>query len=226
MPKKPLIIGAILFILISFFVDYTALSHRFTGTVPTLSSLLKTENPPVPQPIRALFVGDIMLDRWVAKHAAQYGASSLFTNIKPLFEGNDLIVGNLEGTITSQPSVTQNGSGLLQFTFSPQLVRDTLVPLGFTAVSIANNHTLDFGQTGYEETKENLIKDAILSFGSPSNSENLSTQKEVNGKLFCFVGYEEFINSEPQPILDEIGSLHTSCYRIIVFAHWGVEYIP
>jgi poly-gamma-glutamate synthesis protein (capsule biosynthesis protein) len=224
--KKLLIVGAVLFILVSFSVDYAILSRHSSDAIPLVSSIIETENPPVSQPIRALFVGDIMLDRWVANHAAKYGTASLFANIRPLFEGNDLIVGNLEGTITSQPSVTQNGSGLLQFTFSPQLVRDTLVPLGFTAVSIANNHTLNFGQSGYEETKTNLVKDAILSFGSPSNSENLSTQKEINGKLFCLVGYEEFINSDPQPILDEIRSLRTSCYRIIVFTHWGVEYIP
>jgi gamma-polyglutamate biosynthesis protein CapA len=98
--------------------------------------------------------------------------------------------------------------------------------LGFTAVNLANNHTLDFGQSGYEETKENLAKDDILYFGSPSNNEDLSTQINVRGKLICLVGYEEFINPEPQTILDEIHSLQASCYRIIVFAHWGVEYLP
>lgn len=225
MSKKPLIVGAILFILVSFSVDYVILSRHTAGAVPLLSSVFKTENPPAPEPIRALFVGDIMLDRWVANHAAKYGTESLFTKIQPLFEGNDLVVGNLEGPITSQASVTQNGSGLLQFTFSPQLVRDTLVPLGFTAVNLANNHTLNFGQSGYEETKASLVQNGILFFGSPSNSENLSTHKEVNGKSFCLIGYEEFINSDPQPILDEIRSLRASCYRIILFTHWGVEYI-
>jgi poly-gamma-glutamate synthesis protein (capsule biosynthesis protein) len=224
--KKLLIVGAVLFILVSFSVDYLILAYPNKNIPPTLHTIVKIENPPAPQPIRALFVGDIMLDRWVANHAARYGTSSLFANIRPLFERNDMIVGNLEGTITSNTSVSQNGSGILRFTFNPQLVRDTLVPLGFTAVSIANNHTLDFGQSGYEETKANLAKDNILFFGSPSNSENLSTQKEVNGKLFCFVGYEEFINPDPQPILDEINSLRASCYRIVVFTHWGVEYIP
>ncbi|OGF94509.1 hypothetical protein A2609_00475 [Candidatus Kaiserbacteria bacterium RIFOXYD1_FULL_47_14] len=226
MSKKLLIVGTVIFILVSFSVDYAILSRHSSGAVSLLSSVLKTENLLDLQPIRALFVGDIMLDRWVANHAAQYGTASLFTNIRPLFEGNDMIVGNLEGTITSEPSVTQNGSGLLQFTFNPQLVRDTLVPLGFTAVTLANNHTLDFGQSGYEETKANLIKDAILSFGSPSNSGDFSTKKDIRGKSICFVGYEEFVNSDPQPILDEIHSLRASCYRIIVVTHWGVEYIP
>lgn len=223
MLNKSLIVGAVIFILVSFSVDYVILSYP-KNAESTLDTIVKTDNLQNIQQISALFVGDIMLDRSVAKHAEIYGTSSLFKNILPLFEGNDITIGNLEGAITSEPSVSQNDSDILRFTFNPQLARDVLVSLGFTAVSLSNNHTLDFGPTGCTDTKTNLTKNAILFFGSPSNSENLSTQKEVNGKLFCFVGYEEFINSDPQPILDEINFLQSSCYRTIVFAHWGVEY--
>jgi hypothetical protein len=127
--KKLLIIGAVIFIAISFPIDYAILSHPYISTAPTPASApvtkLVAENLPSFQPIRALFVGDIMLDRSVANHATQYGATSLFANIRSLFDGNDITVGNLEGAITSQPSVSQNGSGVLRFTFNPQLVRDT-----------------------------------------------------------------------------------------------------
>ena len=223
MSNKLLIVGAVLFILISSTVNYVILSYP-ENTESNINTTEETNNLQNTQQIRAIFVGDIMLDRGVAKHAELYGTSSIFVNVRSLFEGNDLTVGNLEGTITSQDSVSKNNSGILRFTFNPQLASYVLKSLGFTAVSLANNHTLDFGQSGYEETKENLIKNVILSFGSPSNGRDLSVQVNIKGKQFCLVGYEEFINSDPQPIIDEINSLESSCYQIIVLPHWGIEY--
>ena len=71
------------------------------------------------KPPSMLFVGDIMLDRDVARHARRVGAQKLFENVQPVFTSHDIVVGNLEGTITDNPSVSEDDNTILQFTFEP-----------------------------------------------------------------------------------------------------------
>ncbi len=178
------------------------------------------------KPIRVLFVGDIMLDRYVAHNTAIQGREPFIKEIRSLFENNDFNVANLEGTITDSPSIAQVDHTIFRFTFDKTLAEFILRALSLNVVSLANNHTLDFGVSGYASTRDFLTERDVLFFGSPSNSENLSVQKIVRGKNICFVGYEAFIRPDPVPILAEIQTLKPSCYRIIVFAHWGEEYNP
>ncbi|MBC7836744.1 CapA family protein [Acetobacteraceae bacterium] len=178
----------------------------------------------VEKPVRVLFAGDIMLDRDIARNTARVGVESFVADVAPLFANNDINVANLEGTVTDFPSIAQIDNTVLRFTFTPALAESVLTSLKLDAVSLANNHALDFGAAGYSQTRDFLSERGILSFGSPSNSENLSAQKTVRGNNICFVGYEDFINADPTIITNEITSIRPFCYRVVVFTHWGVEY--
>lgn len=177
-----------------------------------------------PEPVTVLFVGDIMLDRQVAFHIKRVGSEAFLQNIVPLFEVADINVGNLEGTVTHNPSIAQVDTSIFRFTFEPVLAEKVLQTLGLTIVSLANNHTLDFGIGGYKETRDFLTARDVMYFGSPSNSENLSVVKTVRGKVMCFIGYQDFVAPDPSKITKEIEILRPACYRIIVFPHWGEEY--
>src|SRR4051812_13939565 len=71
------------------------------------------------KPLVVVFMGDIMLDRDVARAAAARGASALFASTTDLLAGSDLRIANLEGTITTNPSIAQQNSNILRFTFDP-----------------------------------------------------------------------------------------------------------
>jgi gamma-polyglutamate biosynthesis protein CapA len=179
-----------------------------------------------PKPVSVLFVGDIMLDRHVALHVERIGQEKFLENIAPLFKDYDLTVGNLEGTITNNPSVSRADTSIMRFTFAPALAEYVLKTLRLDMVSLANNHALDFGASGYSETRSFLAKHHVLYFGSPSNSENLSVIKLVRGKPMCFVGYQDFVQPDAPKINAEVARLDPLCYKVIVFAHWGEEYLP
>jgi poly-gamma-glutamate synthesis protein (capsule biosynthesis protein) len=174
-------------------------------------------------PITMFFTGDIMLDRSVAKRAEEYGNESLLAKVAPLFKGNDLIIGNLEGTITDNVSIARKDHSLLHFTFDPELAH-ILSDNGFTHVSLSNNHSLDFGWKGYEKTKEYLKEFGIDFFGSARNDDNLSTIVEVKGKHICFVGYHQLFSPDESGILSEIARIRPTCDFLILTAHWGIEY--
>jgi poly-gamma-glutamate synthesis protein (capsule biosynthesis protein) len=185
--------------------------------------------PGVPQPIATsiihlLFVGDLMFDRAVAEHAQKFGIDSLFTNIDRLFLGTHAVIGNLEGTITNEQSLSIENNSILRFTFNP-IFAGLLKKNAFTTVSLANNHALDFGKSGYVQTEENLQAAGIVPFGSPFNNENISTKITADGKTICFIGYHDLFTSDPTSAFQEIKNIRPACSYITLFAHWGVEYV-
>lgn len=184
--------------------------------------------PQEPKGISILFGGDVMLDRNVAKRSEDRGGAGMWSPaLLQYFEDptTDLRVVNLEGTITTNQSIARRDSSILRFTFNPEFAHSSLAPLRLSAVSLANNHALDFYQSGYQSTKHYLDEWGIPYFGHPLNSEGmLSAQLLVDGKTICLVGYHELFESDPTSVLAEIERLRPSCFRTVVMPHWGIEY--
>jgi poly-gamma-glutamate synthesis protein (capsule biosynthesis protein) len=170
-----------------------------------------------------LFVGDIMLDRGVAQHADKYGTDSLFSKVERLFLGTHAVIGNFEGTMTTYPSISEKDYSILRFTADP-LYAGVIKRLDFSAFSLANNHALDFGEPGYDQTVRNLSDAGLASFGSPRNDRNLSTSLDIHGKNICLVGYHDLYIPDPTPAIEEITRIRPDCTYIVLFAHWGIEY--
>jgi poly-gamma-glutamate synthesis protein (capsule biosynthesis protein) len=205
------------------FVGYLAYAG---GGAPaaTLRAIAEvTSNPKEGTPIQILFTGDLMLDRGVHSHALTVGDDSLFTGVKGIFAGIDAVVPNLEGTITSNPSISEVDHTDLRFTFDPHYAA-FLKSEGVAAVSLSNNHTDDFGTSGYLETKRDLDAAGIISFGSPANDRDYSGELTLRGKKVCFVGYEGFIHTDPAPIATEIAHLRPDCAFLVATMHAGEEY--
>jgi len=204
------------------------------GVLVAATSFWTMEAPPVgvpavhAAPVTMVFAGDIMLDRNVAVFAGLRGTDSLFASTSALFASSTLRVANLEGTITTNPSIAQANHTILQFTFDPMLARVALAPLNLSAVSQANNHALDFGESGYESTKAYLAGWGISSFGDPFNrTGRLTTVLPVPGqpnKQVCLIGYMQLFAPATTTVVDEIQRARPMCWRVVVFAHWGVEY--
>jgi AmmeMemoRadiSam system protein B len=199
--------------------DLLSTTSYITGYFSRGSSATTTE------PVHLLFTGDMMFDRAVAAHAKEDGDESLISQVERMFLGVDAAVSNLEGTITTNPSVSAQNNSLLEFTFDPHFA-GFLKDIGVTAVSLSNNHTFDFGESGYDSTKSFLAQAGVLSFGSPHNDDELSTKLNIHGKIVCLVGYEGFVNADPAPIAAKIASIRSSCDLVIATMHAGVEYFP
>lgn len=185
--------------------------------IPVKTEELKPDNPII------VFTGDVMLDRGVALHAKQYGDTSLSKGLPDIFKGTDAVVGNLEGTITNEKSVAIPDNSIFRFTFDPHYA-DWLKGAGFTALSLANNHSLDFGTSGYLETTDYLRKAGIVSFGSALNNLNISSELKIKDRNICLVGYHSLYNPDITSVIKEIERIKPNCSYLILVAHWGVEY--
>jgi len=176
--------------------------------------------------VTILFGGDIMMDRGIRKLGQQYGYDSLFASVTPMFKKADIVVANLEGPITSNPSKTLLSNGkitqLLEFTFDPETAR-ALASAGIDNVNLANNHTLNFKAEGLAETKEYLSQAGIKFFGDPNNATSSEIAETKNDIPIAFVGYHEF-SSGLAPVLDTISKLSNQGYFVVVMPHWDTEY--
>jgi poly-gamma-glutamate synthesis protein (capsule biosynthesis protein) len=201
--------------------------HSYDENSLLVPSSAQTSAQTASSTIRILFTGDIMLDRAVAKRAQRDGFDSLFAPLVAplghLFVGNDMVIGNLEGSMTDNQSISQQDHSILRFTFDSSYAVD-LSGIGFTGFSLSNNHSLDFGQDGFDQTQKNLADAGLISFGSPLNDRSLSSKITLKGKSVCFVGYLQLFRPDPTPVIDEIKRLRPQCDLLVTTAHWGVEY--
>ena len=172
-----------------------------------------------------LLVGDIMLDREVEDLIKQNSIYYPFQKVSNFLRGIDIVFGNLEGPIVKNPPELLNNS--LKFAFNLDVMK-AVSWCNFNLFSLANNHTLDMGKEGLEETKEWLKKYGINFVGDPlsASSDNLNSaffRDDITflafNQIFPFVIREE-------EIIKKVKSVKSSNPDnfLIVSLHWGEEY--
>ena len=154
------------------------------GNTPVISTLpeeknwlyrRETVNSSVQDPsLEILVVGDVMLGRGVAEVADPFG------EIQPLLAAADLTVGNYEGVISNLEVAAyseedQSGSTPYRLVATGGAAGE-LQAAGFDLLSLANNHSLDLGQSGLQDTIGRLARVGIKVAWSWEDSRNrLST---------------------------------------------------
>ncbi len=185
--------------------------------------------------ITMMFTGDIMLDRYVNTLRTQNGGDFPFTYMPDVMasieeklgvEDLDLVVGNLEGPITDS-SYVNPGTAMI-FNFKPDVV-DLLKRVGFTTLSMANNHTFDMGKDGVKQTHDYLAAAGIEAFGHPDtpNGEYSFITYEFGETKVGFLGLNDaIIRLDTDAAVAKIKELDPLVDYLIIGVHWGWEYEP
>lgn len=163
-----------------------------------------------------VLTGDVMLGRNVMNESVRNKNFTYpFLKVSDYLKTSDIVFTNLENPVIDDCPKIDSG-----FTFCslPDSI-DGLLFAGVNIISLANNHTQNFGLSGLLQT-EKLIGDAgILVTGTGK----LAT-KEVGGQKFGFLGFD-FTVQEPTLKDYELIKISDSKVAILVVAvHWGVEY--
>ncbi|MBD3244606.1 MAG: AmmeMemoRadiSam system protein B [Candidatus Moranbacteria bacterium] len=178
--------------------------------------------------ISLLFTGDLMFDRYIRQVAAQKGNDFIFGDTGSLLQKQDLVITNLEGPITMNPSISQGtpigGPGNMIFTFDPSLA-ETLKQFNIKMVNIGNNHILNFGQKGLEQTKNFLDQEEIEYFGTVNQLNNSGLIKNFQGVEIGFLNYNQFARFQTfEEFKNKIRLYKDKHDLVIVYAHWDREY--
>lgn len=181
-----------------------------------------TQMPPLHQKVSVLVFGDVMFDRAVRTYIENNSTYALFKNVVEDIDNADITVINLEGPITDNPSVVTKEN--LQFTFAKHTAEDLFL-VGIDAVSLANNHTSNFGREGLIQTRNNLADAKVGFFGDPANAKNYLVKSfSTSGLKISFVGYNQFENPNIDEVKKTIQGEKEKGHFVVFFPHWGEEY--
>lgn len=225
-----LALGGVFGILISRFtpicpnVDWfegLAIPGLSTSTAPIVHGGIET---PVDSRVSLVVVGDIMLDRTV-RDRMRIAKDPNYPFLKlPVdwFESFDYAIANLEGPVTDRRRPPEKS---IDFQFDPSVI-PVLKAQGIDAVSQANNHALDQGKIGYDDSVSRLRSAGILVFGHQVEDDAISlATTTIRGRRLAFLGF----NSTDNPVSRSDAFLSIELAKqqadtIIVYMHWGTEY--
>ncbi|MBS4016490.1 MAG: CapA family protein [Candidatus Latescibacteria bacterium] len=198
-------------------------------------------------PIKINFVGDIMLARRYEAPGGiinTYGVESIFAPTLPYLGNNAHIsVANLESPLTNRG--VRHPTKPIVFRGRPENVAG-LVYAGIDLVTLANNHILDYGLDGIEQTQRVLDSVNIIHSGAGANSYQAGMPVFINksGVNIGFLAYSDrtgqYNNYQPYlgagynkpgfaeldtfTLAQHIADLSNHADLIVVQMHSGSEY--
>ncbi len=147
----------------------------------------------------------------------KYGGEYFLKNVKNIFETDDLTIANLEGTFTDSTSRVDK-----TYAFKgPSKFVNILTSSSVEAVTLANNHSRDYGPKSLTDTKETLDNAGVIHFGYDETSV-----VDVKGIQVGLIGIYELIDhtGRAQQVKEHIAKVKSEgADVIIVIFHWGIE---
>ena len=144
---------------------------------------------PATTTVTLIAVGDIMLSRTVADRMEQSGLDYPFQKVSSFLNEADIVFGNLETPLIDGRRIE---SSEMIFRANPAAA-GALRRAGFTILSLANNHTPNFGARGLLETFRSLTENDIkyVAAGKNSTEANQPVYLTVNNFTFAFLAYND-----------------------------------
>lgn len=165
---------------------------------------------------KIIFAGDVMLGRTVMTTTLDSGDINYpFLKIKEKLKTADLVFVNLENPIIENCPRHYDG---FKFCATPEQIQG-LKNSNIKLVTLANNHTYNYGKSGFEETKSFLTKYGLNYVGD----SNLHIEK-INETSFGFLGFDFLTNKPTDKDFELIKSSDEKVDVLVLGVHWGVEY--
>ena len=152
-------------------------------------------------------------------YAARNDPSYFLENVRPIFEGDDLTLVNLENVLTDRalPEREKNQDPAYWFRSRTANIQ-ILTGSGVEAVSLANNHTNDYGPKGFQDTAK-AVEDAGLLYGN----NNRVFYFEKNGYRVAFICHGLWLEEQAGDIIARLREAEQDSDFQIVFYHGGAE---
>lgn len=225
---------------VNFFLFKIFLRQQPFKNIQTSTSSLISLSPTPPPLVSLIAVGDISFSRSVERIVKKENNYFYpFLKVSDFLKTGDIVFGNLETPITPGRE-TQTGEMI--FRSNPQSAQ-ALKQAGFNILSLANNHTPNFGEKGLLDTFNYLSNQEIKYVGAGKNSSEAYSPVtlEIKGIKFAFLAYTDnslvplsyeakenragiaFLRKEK--LIQSITQIEPQVDFIIVSLHAGNEYV-
>lgn len=203
------------------------------GTAQSSTGAIATSAPagaaPAP-PVRLAVVGDIALNYSIAddlealsEGKAPKGVDTGFPfgGVADRLRAADLAIGNLECVLSTKGKVSTWHKPFR----GPLAGADAILAAGIDLVSVANNHSWDFGADGFFDMLQSLDAKKLGVIGRgyrqglPHEPEK-ATIRDVRGTRVGFLGH---YLAEDADIARDVAEAATKADIVVAFFHWGRE---
>jgi poly-gamma-glutamate capsule biosynthesis protein CapA/YwtB (metallophosphatase superfamily) len=169
-------------------------------------------------------VGDIIMGTNYPRTRMPADWQYFFDGIKFHLGEADLVFGNFESTLTEVPHSAKNTSRPMTFAFrSPPWYASVLRAAGFNVLNVANNHSMDFFEQGFNDTIANIESEGMLAVGRKGEIQ----YTEVNGIKIAFIGFSYLNAHNTVHDLDAAGALVQEAEQnadvVVISVHAGKE---
>lgn len=191
------------------------------------------------EPITLAFVGDMHAEGGI-RSALNSDPASLLAGMQPAFDQADLVVGNVETAITTGGKAVNK-----KYVFrAPPSFLTALSEGGIDIATVANNHGMDYGASGFQDTLT-AFGDSKLGLVGAGKDEAEAYSPDivtVKGVKVAVIGATQVLDAEfisswtaspTQPGLASakqqdrlVAAVHDAKAQadvVVVFLHWGTE---
>jgi hypothetical protein len=109
--------------------------------------------------------------------------------VRRYLQGSDIVFGNFESSLTNHPYSTKNvGKGKFFAFRSPPHYAQLFADVGFNVFNLANNHAMDFGTVGFQDTVKHLANVGIKTLGH----KNQILYLKINNIPVAMIGFTTY----------------------------------
>jgi Bacterial capsule synthesis protein PGA_cap/TAT (twin-arginine translocation) pathway signal sequence len=206
------------------------------------------------QSVTFAFAGDThFVDQWDTEGGANYAGvpvladqlkadpTGVLSPIAPVLSRADLAMVNLETAITSRGEPVP---GKAYHFRSPAESFVALRAAGVDVVNMANNHALDYGAVGMQDTFDAVAESGVPAVGMGHNAAEAFRpyRTVIHGQRIAIFGSVDWLEPalipqwtatdtqpglafsiDPTPLLAAVRDVRSTVDTLIVFLHWGIE---
>jgi poly-gamma-glutamate synthesis protein (capsule biosynthesis protein) len=215
------------------FVAHASGRHRL---VVQSEGRLRPAGTLVVRPVSLAAVGDVTFGEDVGPAIAAHGGAFPWAFVGKTLRDSDITVGNLETAVS-----TRGIAAAKELTFRGPPT--ALVPMhhvaGFDVLTLANNHTVDFGRDALLDTVKAVHAAGIRTIGAGANDVQARRPAivEAGGLRVAFLGYSDVnpygfnaTTTSPGTAKADVSAITADVHRAlrradvaVCFFHWGVE---
>jgi hypothetical protein len=213
------------------------------STLPTTTTIAPTTTTRGPlgsgQPVSFAFGGDVHFEGGLRSRLLA-GPESVLEPIAPVLSAPDVAVVNLESAVTERGTAQDK-----QYVFrAPPIALTALASTGIDTASAANNHGLDYGAEGLEDTlaAEQFTGFDLIGIGHNAAEAYAPHRMEVKGQRIATIAAtqvldEQFVSTwsatdeqaglasakDVDRLVAAVAAARVDSDTLVVFLHWGVE---
>jgi Bacterial capsule synthesis protein PGA_cap len=223
----------------------TTRAHRrsTTTSLPTTTTIAPTTTTRGPsgsgQPVSFAFGGDVHFEGDLRSKLLA-APESVLAPIAPVLSAPDVAVVNLETAVTERGTPQDK-----QYVFrAPPVALTALASAGIDTASAANNHGLDYGVEGLEDTlaAEQSTGFDLIGVGHNAAEAYAPHRMEVNGQRIAVIAATQVIDEQlvsswtatdthaglasakdVDRLVSSVAAARLDSDTLVVFLHWGVE---